>query len=104
MARYDRYGALDDQIVEDLDIGFAGYNNKLRPDQLQQGVLAESLNGRMGIGGEWQVRKGINLVSAPFAGYRYDIQGSYTIAFLILAAISFIGGVFFLLAKKPGKC
>ena len=42
MARYDRYGALDDQIVEDLDIGFAGYNNKVRPDQLPQGVLAEA--------------------------------------------------------------
>jgi len=42
------------------------------------------------------------LISAPFAGYMYDTQGSYTIAFLILAALSFIGGVFFLLAKKPG--
>ena len=79
MARYDRYGALDDQIVEDLDIGFAGYNNKLRPDQLQQGVLAESLNGRMGIGGEWQVRKGINLVSAPFT------VGDFTVPFYVYA-------------------
>ena len=41
------------------------------------------------------------LVAAPFAGYMYDTQGSYTSAFLILAALSFIGGVFFLLAKKP---
>ena len=43
------------------------------------------------------------LVAAPFAGYMYDTQGSYTSAFLILAALSFIGGVFFLLAKKPGS-
>ena len=73
MARYDRYGALDDQIVEDLDIGFAGYNNKVRPDQLPQGVLAESLNGRMGIGGEWQVRKGIDLIAAPFTASIFTV-------------------------------
>jgi len=42
------------------------------------------------------------LVAAPFAGYMYDTTGSYTSAFLILAALSFVGGVFFLLAKKPG--
>ena len=42
------------------------------------------------------------LVAAPFAGYMYDTKGSYTSAFLILAALSFVGGVFFLLAKKPG--
>jgi len=73
MARYDRYGALDDQIVEDLDIGFAGYNNRLRPDQLQQGILSESLNGRMGIGGEWQVRKGIDLIAAPFTASNFTV-------------------------------
>jgi hypothetical protein len=79
MARYDRYGGLDDQIVEDLDIGFSGYNNKLRPDQLKQGVLAESLNGRMGLGGEWKVRKGIDLVAAPFA------VGNFTVPFYVYA-------------------
>ena len=42
------------------------------------------------------------LVAAPFAGYMYDTTGSYRSAFLILAALSFVGGVFFLLAKKPG--
>ena len=42
------------------------------------------------------------LVAAPFAGYMYDTKGSYTSAFLILATLSFVGGVFFLLAKKPG--
>ena len=41
------------------------------------------------------------LVAAPFAGYMYDTTGSYRSAFLILAALSFVGGVFFLLAKKP---
>ena len=42
------------------------------------------------------------LVAATFAGYMYATKGSYTSAFLILAALSFVGGVFFLLAKKPG--
>lgn len=86
MARYDRYGALDDQVVEDLDIGFSGYNNKLRPDQLKQGILSESLNGRMGIGGEWQVRKGIDLVAAPFA------VGNFTVPFYVYANITITTG------------
>ena len=34
MARYDTYGQADDRVVEDLDQGFSGFNNKLRPDQL----------------------------------------------------------------------
>ncbi len=41
------------------------------------------------------------LISAPMAGYLRDIQGSYTDAFLLLAALNFLGGVFFLLARKP---
>jgi hypothetical protein len=30
------------------------------------------------------------LVAAPFAGYMYDIQGSYTMSFLVLAASNFL--------------
>ena len=41
------------------------------------------------------------LLSSPFAGYMYDWQGSYTIAFLVLAAFNYAGGVCFLLAKRP---
>jgi len=41
------------------------------------------------------------LVAAPFAGYMYDTKGSYTSAFLILAALSFVGGVFFCWLKSP---
>ena len=66
MARYDRYGALDDQIIEDLDSGFVGFNNKVRPDQLSSGILRESNNGRMDLNGQWQPRKGIELFAAPF--------------------------------------
>jgi MFS family permease len=41
------------------------------------------------------------LFSAPFAGYIRDVRGTYTIAFLVLAAMNFTGGILFLLARKP---
>jgi hypothetical protein len=50
-----------------MDAGFIGFNNYSRPDQLPSGMLASSENGRIGKNGEWQVRKGINLIKAPFA-------------------------------------
>lgn len=65
MARYSSYGSLDDQVGEDGDQFFVGFNNRLRPDQLEPGMLAESINGRMANNGEWQVRKGINEFSSP---------------------------------------
>ena len=66
MPRYDKYGPQDDRVLEDLDLGFTGYNNRLRPDQLTRGLLRSSVNGRLDLNGEWQVRKGIQNVSAPF--------------------------------------
>ena len=44
---------------------------------------------------------GLLLIASPFAGYMYDWQQSYTIAFLVLAAFNFAGGVCFLFAKRP---
>ncbi|MDP6549764.1 MAG: MFS transporter [Dehalococcoidia bacterium] len=41
------------------------------------------------------------LFSAPFAGYIRDTVGTYNIAFLVLAAVNFIGGILFFIAKKP---
>lgn len=41
------------------------------------------------------------LVAAPFAGWMRDTRGNYEMAFLILAAFSFLGGVCFLFAKRP---
>jgi hypothetical protein len=67
LSRYRTYGGNDDPIQEDLDAGFLGFNNYNRPDQLTQGMLASSLNGRLGRNGEWQVRPGIDLINAPFA-------------------------------------
>ncbi len=43
------------------------------------------------------------LLSAPFAGYIRDTTGSYDIAFLVLAAVNFTGGILFLMAKKPSR-
>ena len=43
------------------------------------------------------------LISSPFAGFMYDLQGTYTTAFLALAALNFLGGGLFLMAKKPGS-
>lgn len=67
MARYDKFGALDDAIGTDGDYGFVGFNNRLRPDQLQRGMLADSRNMRLDRNGEAQVRKGVELVLAPLA-------------------------------------
>tara|TARA_R110000744_G_scaffold134200_1_gene243054 strand:+ start:296 stop:2914 length:2619 start_codon:yes stop_codon:yes gene_type:complete len=50
-----------------MDVGFVGFNTYSRPDQLPSGMLADSSNGRLGTNGEWQVRKGINAIKAPFA-------------------------------------
>jgi hypothetical protein len=83
MARYDTYTQFDDRMLEDLDMGFVGFNNRLRPDQLPKGLLADSKNGRMEQNGEWhladskngrmeqngewQTRKGIDNIKSPLA-------------------------------------
>ena len=48
MPRYSTYGNRDDRVAEDGDRGFIGFNNRLRPDQLKPGILADSQNGPMG--------------------------------------------------------
>jgi len=60
MARYSRYGNLDSPLTEEGDVGFFRVNLRLRPDQLKAGELASSINGRMGIDGAWQPRKGVD--------------------------------------------
>ena len=65
MPRYSAYGSLDDRVQEDGDRGFTGFNNRLRPDQLEPGILANSENARLGTNGEWQVRKGIDKLTSP---------------------------------------
>ena len=67
MPRYDKYGPQDDVTLEDLDIGFAGFNNRLRPDQLAAGMLAECNNARLDRTGSWELRNGVDSVGAPIA-------------------------------------
>jgi hypothetical protein len=67
MPDYRTYGARDDRIAKDGDVGFIGFNNRVRPDQLGKGMLADSQNMRLDLNGEAQVRKGIELIEAPFA-------------------------------------
>ena len=67
MQEYRSYTSLDDRILQDGDVGFVGFNNRLRPDQLQGGMLADAQNVRFDRNGEAQVRKGIEVVEAPFA-------------------------------------
>lgn len=67
MSRYSTYGQLDDVVAKDGDRGFIGFNNRLRPDQLQPGMLADAQNVRLDRNGEAQVRKGVELVLAPLA-------------------------------------
>ncbi len=67
MPRYDKYGAQDDRTLEDLDAGFVGFNNRLRPDQLTAGMLEKSENARLDRNGEWNVRNGTDIKSVPIA-------------------------------------
>ena len=67
MSRYSTYGSLDDRIDQDGDVGFVGFNNRLRPDQLPTGMLADAQNIRTDRNGQAQVRKGVDLVNAPLS-------------------------------------
>ena len=49
-----------------------------------------------------QVPMNVLLLTAPvFAGIMRDIQGDYVFAFTVLAAFNMLGGVMFLLARRP---
>ena len=79
MPRYSIYGNRDDRVKEDGDRGFVGFNNRLRPDQLKPGILADSQNGRMGLNGEWEVRKGIDEILTPVS-----TTGALTLPFYLM--------------------
>ncbi len=65
MPEYRTYANLDDRIAKDGDVGFIGFNNRMRPDQLPAGLLADAQNLRTDRRGEAQVRKGIDLIVSP---------------------------------------
>ena len=59
MPAYRSAGGLDDPILSDGDRGFIGMNQRLQRNQLAEGEVWLSKNGR--IEGHWQGRKGITL-------------------------------------------
>ena len=81
-------------------IGFGGRN------PISTSIRGEYF-GRSSFGkimGMSQVPMNIMLLGAPiYPAIMLGIQGSYDFAFLSLAALNFIGGAMFLLAKKPVK-
>ena len=67
MSRYDTYARFDDRKLEEQEIGFKGFNDRLRPDQIGPGMLQKSENGRLDLNGQWQSRKGVKKRLSPFA-------------------------------------
>ena len=67
MPEYRTYANLDDRIAKDGDVGFIGFNNRMRPDQLPPSLLADAQNLRTDRRGEAQVRKGIDLIVSPLS-------------------------------------
>jgi len=57
MSQFRSVGGLDDPISEDVDRKFFAVNQRLQLNQLQEGEVRESLNGRME--GYWKPRKGV---------------------------------------------
>jgi hypothetical protein len=73
MPRYSSYSGRDTPVAEEADVGFSRFNNRLRPDQLQPGELAMSVNGRMNVDGTWQVRPGVDTFG-PKIGSMYGLK------------------------------
>ena len=67
MSRYDTYTRFDDRKLEEQELGFKGFNDRLRPDQIGPGMLQKSENGRLDLNGQWQSRKGVQNRLSPFA-------------------------------------
>jgi hypothetical protein len=65
-------GGLDDPSLIDGDAGFVGVNLRLQLNQLQQGEVRESLNGRME--GYWRPRKGVLELTGALTGGGTPLQ------------------------------
>lgn len=92
MFEYRTYAGLDDQILKDGDVGFAGFNNRLSPDRLQPGQLADSQNMRFDRQGQAQVRKGMDLVSNPLSTGASALTLPFTLIGADINAGSFVVG------------
>ena len=83
MPTYRSYGPLDSRIAVDGDAGFARMNARMRPEQLDPGVVSYSQNGRMGTDGAWQTRRGIDY----FAGAPTSSSEALTVPFYVYANV-----------------
>jgi hypothetical protein len=61
MARFKSYSNLDSPHATDGDMAFVRMVSRLNPEQLQQGDLAYSQNGRMDNDRTWVPRKGVDV-------------------------------------------
>tara|TARA_R100001163_G_scaffold33968_1_gene26267 strand:+ start:950 stop:3148 length:2199 start_codon:yes stop_codon:yes gene_type:complete len=85
MARYDTYGTGDDQILEDLDSNFRGFNNRSKPDSLEQGMLSNAQNTRIDKSGIIKKRDAITNRVAPFA---IDSNTQFKLSFALINPVA----------------
>jgi len=79
MSQFRSAGGLDEAINEDFDRGFFSVNQRLQSNQLQEGEVRESLNGRME--GYWKPRKGVVAKTAALTTQQVPLQ----LPFLLMA-------------------
>ena len=72
MSQFRSAGGLDEPINEDVDRGFVSVNQRLQLNQLQEGEVRESLNGRME--GYWKPRKGVVEKTAALTTNQIPLQ------------------------------
>jgi hypothetical protein len=82
MARYESYGQLDSQYIDEIDSNFVGFNNRSRPDSLSPGILQESKNFRFQREGVAERRASIAVQSAPLT---LDANNAFTLPFHVYA-------------------
>ena len=65
MDQYSTYGRLDSRDLQSIDLGFVGFNNRVRPDQLLPSFVEVCENGRLDKSGQWIPRNGVLNLVAP---------------------------------------
>ena len=72
MSQFRSTGGLDEPIGEDVDRGFYSVNQRLQLNQLQEGEVRESLNGRME--GYWKPRKNVAKLTDSLTSGKTPLQ------------------------------
>jgi hypothetical protein len=72
MSQFRSVGGLDDPINEDVDRFFFAVNQRLQLNQLQEGEVRESLNGRME--GYWKPRKNVSKLTDALTTGQVPLQ------------------------------